>query len=111
VLDSLPEEQQEPIEGFAPAMIREYYLINRLQKGDKRFKLLLSDTDRATLMALVDPSVAAAPQESSIRIQANHAFFLEQLRQPGTDLMVLCRGISKLLVVDVALARDQDNPS
>ena len=110
VLSELPEEQQEPIEGFAPAMIREYYLINRLQKGDKRFKLLLSDTDRVTLMALVDPSVAVPPQQPSIRIRDNHQFFLEQLRHPATDLAVVCRGISKLLVVDVALSRDQDNP-
>ena len=110
VLEELPEEQQEPIEGFAPAMIREYYLINPLQKGDKRFKLLLSDTDRATLMALVDPQRAAPPPEPSIRIQENHQFFLEQLRHPTTDLAVVCRGISKLLVVDVALSRDQDNP-
>jgi len=110
VLAELPEEQQEPIEGFAPAMIREYYLINRLQKGDKRFKLLLSDTDRVTLMALVDPSVAVPPPQPSIRIRDNHQFFLEQLRAPATDLAVVCRGISKLLVVDVALSRDQDNP-
>lgn len=110
VLQALPEEQQEPIEGFAPAMVREYYLINRLQKGEKRFKLLLSDTDRATLNALVDRSAAPPPQESSIRITANHAFFLEQLRKSSTDLSVVCRGISKLLVVDVALSRDQDNP-
>jgi uncharacterized protein with ParB-like and HNH nuclease domain/predicted transport protein len=110
VLSELTEEQQEPIDGFAPAMIREYYLINRLQKGDKRFKLLLSDTDRVTLMALVDPSAAVPPPEPSIRIRDNHRFFLEQLRHPATDLAVVCRGISKLLVVDVALSRDQDNP-
>jgi uncharacterized protein with ParB-like and HNH nuclease domain/predicted transport protein len=110
VLDALPEELQEPIEGFAPAMVREYYLINRLKKGDKHFKLLLSDTDRASLTALVDPSVAVPPTEPSIRIQDNHQFFLEQLRASTTDLTVVCRGISKLLVVDVALSRDQDNP-
>jgi len=110
VLSELPEEQQEPIEGFAPAMIREYYLMNRLQKGDKRFKLLLSDTDRVTLMALVDPTAAVPPPETSIRIRDNHQFFLDQLRHPSTDLAVVCRGISKLLVVDVALSRDQDNP-
>jgi uncharacterized protein with ParB-like and HNH nuclease domain len=110
VLDGLPEDQQEPIEEFAPAIIRETYLTRRHQKGDKRFKLLLSDTDRATLMALVDPTAAALPAEPSIRIQENHQFFLEQLRAPTTDLAVVCRGISKLLVVDVALSRDQDNP-
>jgi uncharacterized protein with ParB-like and HNH nuclease domain len=110
VLSDLPEEQQEPIEGFAPAMIREYYLINRLLREEKHFKLLLSDTDRDTLKALVDPTAAVLPQVSSVRIQANHKFFLEQLRHPATDLAVVCRGISKLLVVDVALSRDQDNP-
>jgi uncharacterized protein with ParB-like and HNH nuclease domain len=108
VLDGLPEDQQEPIEEFAPAIIRETYLTRRHQKGDKRFKLLLSDTDRLTLMAMVDPTAAALPGEPSIRIQENHQFFLEQLRSPTTDLAVVCRGISKLLVV--ALSRDQDNP-
>ncbi|MBM5785228.1 MAG: DUF262 domain-containing protein, partial [Cyanobacteria bacterium K_DeepCast_35m_m1_288] len=109
-LSELPEEQEEPFEGFSPAKIRQYYLTNPLEKGDKRFKLLLSDTDRVTLMALVDPSAAVPPPEPSIRIQENHQFFLEQLRSPATDLTVVCRGISKLLVVDVALSRDQDNP-
>lgn len=109
-LSELPEEQEEPFEGFSPAKIRQYYLTNPLEKGDKRFKLLLSDTDRATLMAVVDPNVAVPPPEPSIRIQENHQFFLEQLRSPATDLAVVCRGISKLLVVDVALSRDQDNP-
>lgn len=110
VLNALPEEQQEPIEEFAPAIIRETYLTRRHQKGDKRFKLLLSDTDRVTLMALVDPNAAALPAEPSIRIQENYKYFFEQLGAQTTDLAVVCRGISKLLVVDVALSRDQDNP-
>lgn len=110
VLNELPEEQQEPFDGFSPAKIRQYYLSNPLETGDRRFKLLLSDTDRITLMALVDPTAAVQPPEPSIRIQDNHAFFLKQLRAPATDLSVICRGISKLLVVDVALSRDQDNP-
>jgi hypothetical protein len=110
VLDGLPEDQQRPIEEFAPAIIRETYITRRHQKGDKRFKLLLSDTDRVTLMALVDPNSAVLPAEPSIRIQENLQFFLEQLRHPTTDLAVVCRGISKLLVVEVALSRDQDNP-
>ena len=110
VLSALPEEQQEPFDGFSPAKIRQYYLTNPLEKGDRRFKLLLSDTDRTTLNALVEAGGAPLPPEPSIRITDNHAFFLEQLRKPATDLSVVCRGISKLLVVDVALSRDQDNP-
>jgi uncharacterized protein with ParB-like and HNH nuclease domain len=76
VLGELPEDQDEPFDGFSPAKIRQYYLTNPLEKKEKRFKLLLSDTDRATLMAVVDPSVAVAPPEPSIRIQENHTFFL-----------------------------------
>ena len=110
VLTKLPEDQDEPFDGFSPAKIRQYYLTNPLEKKEKRFKLLLSDTDRATLMAVVDPNVVVAPPEPSIRIQENHTFFLEQLRASTSDLAVVCRGISKLLVVDVALSRDQDNP-
>jgi hypothetical protein len=110
VLSELPEDHDEPFDGFSPAKIRQYYLTNPLEKKEKRFKLLLSDTDRATLMAVVDPNVAGPPPEPSIRIQENHTFFLEQLRNSSTDLAVVCRGISKLLVVDVALSRDQDNP-
>jgi len=93
VLSELPEDQDEPFDGFSPAKIRQYYLTNPLEKKDKRFKLLLSDTDRVTLMALVDPTVAALPAAPSIRIQENHKVFLEQLRAPTTDLAVVCRGI------------------
>jgi uncharacterized protein with ParB-like and HNH nuclease domain/predicted transport protein len=110
VLGELPEDQDEPFDGFSPAKIRQYYLTNPLEKKDKRFKLLLSDTDRVTLMAMVDSTAAALPAEPSTRIQANHQFFLEQLGAQTTELAVVCRGISKLLVVDVALSRDQDNP-
>jgi hypothetical protein len=50
VLGELPEDQDEPFDGFSPAKIRQYYLTNPLEKNEKRFKLLLSDTDRATLI-------------------------------------------------------------
>jgi uncharacterized protein with ParB-like and HNH nuclease domain/predicted transport protein len=106
VLAELPEDQDEPFEGFSPAKIRQYYLTNPLEKKEKRFKLLLSETDRATL---VDISTVP-PREASIRIQENYNFFLKELQDASADLAVVCRGISKLLVVDVALSRDQDNP-
>ena len=60
-----------------------------MEEGIRRFKLLLSDTDRVTLMALVDPTAAALPAEPSTRIRDNHQFFLEQLRAPITDVAVV----------------------
>jgi len=50
------------------------------------------------------PSIRKSPYK-------NHAFFLGSCAKARTDLSVVCRGISKLLVVDVALSRDQTTPA
>ncbi len=89
MLSELPEDQQEPIEDFTPEIIRETYLTRRHHKGEKLFKLLLSDTDRTTLIAVVDPSAAVEPPEPSIRIKENHAFFLEVLGDPNVSQEIL----------------------
>lgn len=109
LLEALAEAvgDDEPLDGFSADMIREYYLINRLQKAERFFKLLLTQTDRETLKAIV--SGAPFPGEVSVRVQENHAFFQEQIRKLG-DLSLLCKGLSKLMVVDIALTRGNDNP-
>ena len=38
---------EEPVGGFSASKLREYYLLNRLESGDRRFKLLLTQTDKA----------------------------------------------------------------
>jgi uncharacterized protein with ParB-like and HNH nuclease domain len=40
---------EEPVDGFSAAKLREYYLTNRLEKDDRYYKLLLSQTDSASL--------------------------------------------------------------
>ncbi|WP_434081765.1 DUF262 domain-containing protein [Escherichia coli] len=40
----------------------------------------------------------------------NFTFFDEQIAKLGDDLIPLCRGLAKLLIVDVALNRGQDKP-
>ena len=71
-------------------------------------KLLLSQTDKETLKALV--GCKELPSEQSIRVRENHGLFKQWLEKPGTDLGAICRGLAKLVVVDIALNRDQDNP-
>jgi uncharacterized protein with ParB-like and HNH nuclease domain len=39
----------EPVDGFSAAKMRHYYLSNPLEGGDRYFKLLLSQTDNASL--------------------------------------------------------------
>ncbi|MSQ23858.1 MAG: DUF262 domain-containing protein [Chloroflexi bacterium] len=99
---------QEPVEGFSAAKLRHYYLCNSLESGDRYYKLLLSQTDNASLRAIVKN--AEQPQEPSIRVIQNFALFTDWLESQRGDLAPVCRGLAKLVIVDVALTRDQDNP-
>lgn len=98
----------EPIEGFSAAKLRHYYLSNPLESGERYFKLLLSQTDSASLKAIVKHT--EAPLEPSLRVTQNFTLFAELIAAQKGDLAAVCRGLAKLVVVDVALSRDQDNP-
>ena len=98
----------EPVDGFSAAKLREYYLTNRLEKGDRYFKLLLSQTDNSSLKAVINHT--EQPKEPSLRVTQNFALFTDLLKQQKGDLAPVCRGLAKPVVVDIALSRDQDNP-
>lgn len=98
----------EPVEGFSARKLRNYYLLNPEEDGERHFKLLLSQTDKATLTSLVGQ--APPPAEQSVRVAGNYELFKSWLSDSTCDLTVICQGLAKLVVVDVALARGQDNP-
>lgn len=98
----------EPVEGFSARKLRNYYLLNPEEDGERHFKLLLSQTDKATLTSLVGQ--APLPAEQSVRVASNYELFKGWLADTACDLAVICQGLAKLVVVDVALARGQDNP-
>ena len=98
----------EPIDGFSEKKIRSYYLRNDVEDGEKSFKLILSQNDKSSLLALLQQKKMS--DESSIRIEQNFAFFSSKIEKLGTDLKSLCQGLSKLMIVDIALTRGQDNP-
>ena len=50
------------------------------------------------------------PTEVSLRIKENFEFFEKQISALGDDVTPLCLGLAKLMVVDIALSREQDNP-
>jgi uncharacterized protein with ParB-like and HNH nuclease domain/predicted transport protein len=99
---------REPMPGFSGPEIRESYLTNHRRSGDDYFKLLLSETDRTTLNALVarhDP-----PEHASRRVLDNHALFKDLLEGGDEGVRQVCTGLSKLVMVDIALSREHDNP-
>lgn len=99
---------EELIDGFSAMKLRNYYLLNPYESGERGYKLLLTETDKDSLLALIKQK--PLPENGSQRIEANFNFFDEQISKLGDDLISLCRGLSKLLIVDVALNRGQDNP-
>ena len=110
ILEALARQlgDSEPVDGFSARKLRSYYVLNPLEEGERGFKLLLTQTDKASLLALVQQK--AQPTDQSLRVTENFAFFEEQMQNLGADLPVLCHGLAKLVVVDIALSRDQDNP-
>lgn len=98
----------EPLDGFSEKKIRNKYLSNPDENDDRHYKLLLSDTDKDSLMALIRG--ADLPKNHSLRIKENFEFFTEKLSDKNTSIEQVCRGIAKLMIVDIALERDQENP-
>lgn len=107
-LEGFPQGEREPLDGFAPRKLRNWYLINDEEEGDRHFKLLLSQTDKQSLIALVDQR--DPPKEQSLRIAENFGLFQSLIRACGDNLLPLCKGLAKLVVVDIALDRTRDNP-
>ena len=98
----------EPIEGFSARKLRNYYLLNPEEADLKHYKLLLTQTDEQTLLAIINRK--PLPQPSSIRICENFEFFDGEVKKLGDDVGALCKGLDKLLLVDISLDRQQDNP-
>jgi len=107
-LEKLPEDKREPVDGFSPRKLRNYYLINPEEERERHYKLILSQTDRDSLIAVV--AGTELPKEYSRRVAENYEFFKAWIDGCKGDLVALCKGIAKLVVVDISLNRDQDNP-
>lgn len=98
----------EPVDGFSAKKIRNRYLLDPDEDGERAFKLLLSKTDRTTLNSIVAED--DLPEAVSIRVKENFDLFLRWLEQDPEAVAEICTGLNKLMIVDVALSREHDNP-
>jgi uncharacterized protein with ParB-like and HNH nuclease domain len=98
----------EPVDGFSALKVRSYYLLNTLEKGERYFKLLLTQTDKESFLSQLQQK--HWPEDHSIRIRENYEFFERQVKALGDDVAPLCKGLAKLVIVDISLSRTQDNP-
>ncbi len=100
--------EAEPFDGFSRRKIENYYLLNPEETGERHFKLLLSQTDKDSLTAVVGKQ--EMPTEYSLRIDQNFKLFQELVAGHADDLVAVCKGLKKLLMVDIKLKRGEDNP-
>lgn len=91
--------------GISPKQLSNYYLFNADEEGELRYKQLLTRHDKETLLQLLE---RREPADASHRLVKNYAFFQAKLRR--ADLDVVYTGITKLMVVDIVLNREHDNP-
>ncbi|RVY83643.1 DUF262 domain-containing protein [Helicobacter pylori] len=102
-------DKDEFLEKFSHQKIQNRYLTNSDEKGDKKFKLILSEPDRETLLSLIDEN-KRKPSEPSSKIMENFKLFEEWIRKNTDKLETIFKGLDKLMVVEISLERDKDNP-
>lgn len=99
---------EELLDAFSARKLRNYYLLNPDENAERHYKLILSETDKQTLLALIKQ--APMPQEASTRILENYKLFETLISETQNELECICKGLSKLVIVEVALDRAHDNP-
>ena len=86
--------------------LKSYYLLNDKEEGELRQKLVLTKSDKDTLFKIVDQKELT--DEDALRLKDNYEFFVEQISK--CDLEVVYQGVAKLILIDVSLDRERDNP-
>ncbi len=89
--------------------IENHYLINSDEKGDKKFRLILSESDKDTLLYLIDKD-RIKPSEPSSKIVENFKLFEEWVSKNTDKLETIFKGLEKLTIVWIALKKEKDDP-
>lgn len=101
-------DEDEFLEKFSCQKIESDYLINSDKDGDKKFRLILSESDKDTLLSLIDKD-RRKPSELSLKIVENFRLFEEWVS--NTDkLETIFKGLEKLMIVEIALEKGKDDP-
>ncbi len=87
----------------------ESYLINSNKDGDKKFRLILSESDKDTLLSLIDKN-KRKPSEPSLKIVENFKLFEKWIRENTDKLETIFKGLEKLMIVWIALKKEEDDP-
>ncbi|GAA8610100.1 DUF262 and DUF1524 domain-containing protein [Helicobacter pylori] len=102
-------DEDEFLKKFSRQKIQNRYLINSDKDGDKKFRLILSESDKDTLLSLIDKD-RRKPSEPSLKIMENFKLFEEWIRKNTNQLETIFKGLEKLMIVEIALEKGKDDP-
>ncbi|MBU3202757.1 DUF262 and DUF1524 domain-containing protein [Clostridium algidicarnis] len=83
-------------------------LKNEYESADERYKMLLTETDKDTLIALIEHKPVQGNEES--RILCNFKFFLSKVESMELPSAKVYESIGKLQIVNITLDRTMDDP-
>ncbi len=101
-------DEDEFLEKFSCQKIESDYLINSDKDGDKKFRLILSESDKDTLLSLIDKN-KRKPSEPSLKIVENFKLFEEWVSNTN-KLETIFKGLEKLMIVWIALKKEKNDP-
>ncbi|GAA7790757.1 DUF262 and DUF1524 domain-containing protein [Helicobacter pylori] len=102
-------DEDEFLGKFSRQQIQNRYLINSDKDGDKKFRLILSESDKDTLLYLIDKD-RRKPSDPSLKIVENFKLFEEWIRKNTDKLETIFKGLEKLMIVEIALEKGKDDP-
>jgi uncharacterized protein with ParB-like and HNH nuclease domain len=98
------------IDGTNAKKLKMYYLCNDAEDGDLFYKLILTKADDEALRNIVDGKVIQ-DEDSALRVIQNYLLFERKLQSASDkQLNQIYLGLQKLIIVDIALDREKDNP-
>lgn len=110
IVDFLFENPNENI--MPPSNLISYYLLNDREIGETRYKLILTQNDKKTLIKIIDnlenDEKIPFDDKDSIRIKENYEYFRKKINKDNIE--ILYNGLNKLLIIFVALEHNIDNP-
>ncbi|GAA7738554.1 DUF262 and DUF1524 domain-containing protein [Helicobacter pylori] len=100
-------DEDEFLGKFSCQKIQNRYLINSDKDGDKKFRLILSESDKDTLLYLIDKD-RRKPSDPSLKIVENFKLFEEWIRKNTDKLETIFKGLDKLTIVWISLGEKDD---
>lgn len=94
--------------GVNPNKITNTLLVNQYESGDRKYKLILTQSDKEMLIAKLENK--PTPMEKKSRVLENYDFFFQQIRKREIAPEDLYDAIGKLQIVDIVLDRQCDDP-